>query len=126
MANLKSLSKMRTASRLCKLGAGIITVLGLVAVALYMSTLVQVFASYRQDQGSPYIYISYGGVFSTMFLIIAPTLFFAIILYAVGTLMDFMGAETKHEQKPQERDEEGEVEIDDDRIQIVPLPADMR
>lgn len=120
MATSKSLSKMRTASRLCRLGAWVIAATGLVAAGLYVSTLIQLLSGLRQDQASPYAYLSYGSVVSALFLITVPTLFFAIILYAMGTLMDFMGTNAKSEPKQQEREEE--EEDDDERIEIVPLP----
>ncbi len=123
MAASKSLSKMRIASRLCKLGAWVIAAMGLVAAGLYVSTLIQLLSGLRQDQASPYAYLSYGSVVSALFLITVPTLFFAIILYAMGTLMDFMSAEAKREPKLLES--EMEEERDDEGIEIVPLP-DMR
>ncbi len=121
MATTTAVSKMRVASRVCKLSAWIIAAVGIVAAGIYVSTLVPVIPLFRQSQAqSPYIYITLTSVISALFLIIVPTLFFTVVLYALGTFMDYMSGETKSSKM--ERSEVDEEEVDDEPIQIVPIP----
>ncbi len=121
MATSKSLSKMRSASRICKIGAVVIGVIGFVATALYISSTLSFLTQLQSNQTNqnPGAYLS---VILPLFLLVVPTLFFVLALYAMGTLLDFMGDKTKSERNEQEREEE---ELDYDRMEIVPLP-DMR
>ena len=121
MANAKMLSKLRLASRICKISAVIIGVFGFVATALYMSSIIPMLRQYQEGQNS-FEYLSF---MLPLFLFIVPTFFFVVVLYAIAMLMDFVGAEGKSVPVQQEREEE--VEVDDDEVmEIVPLPADTR
>ena len=121
MATPKSVSKMRTASRICKLGTWIIVAIGIVVVGIYISTILPAIPYLRQYQGfSSYTYISLTGVISALFLIIVPTLFFAIVLYALGTFMEYMIGEPKLREPKMERAEKEEE--DGERLEIVPIP----
>ena len=121
MATSKSVSKMRVASRVCKLSAWVIAAIGVASVVIYVSTILPVIPYFRQYQGvSPYAYTTYTSVISALFLIIVPTLFFTIILYAMGTLMEYITGETKPIKTEMERLEEQEE--DDERLEIVPIP----
>jgi uncharacterized membrane protein len=123
MANSKSLSKLRLASRICKISAVIIGVGGFIATALYITSIIPVLRQYQYQGGqNSFEYLSF---ILPLFLFIVPTFFFVVVLYAIAALMDFMRAETKPEQKQQKREEEDVLE-DDESLEIVPLPADMR
>ena len=112
---------MRVASRICKLGTGVITVIGIVAVGIYVSIILPVIPYLRQYIGlGAYTYTSLTAVISALFLLIVPTLFFAIVLYALGTLMEYMSGETKPSEPEKEKLEEQEE--DDEHLQIVPIP----
>lgn len=119
--SVKSTSKMRTASRICKLGAWVIVAIGIAAVGIYVSTILPAIPYLRLYPGlSSYTYISLTGVISALFLIIVPTLFFAIVLYALGTFMEYTTDETKLREPEMER--AAEQEEDDERMEIVPIP----
>ncbi len=121
MATPKSVSKMRTASRICKLGTWVITAIGIGAVGIYISTLLPLIPYLRQYPGlGGYTYTSLTGVISSLFLIIVPTLFFAVVLYALGTIMEFMTGEPKP-REPEMKSAE-EEEGDDEHLEIVPIP----
>lgn len=124
MGTSKPVSKMRVASKVCKLSAWIIAAIGIVAVGIYISTILPVIPYFRQDLGlSPYLYTTYTSVLSTLFLLVVPTLFFTIILYALGTLMEYITGETKPLEIKRERVEDvGQEEYDDERVEIVPIP----
>ena len=115
MATSKYVSKMRTMSRVCKLSALVIAAIGIVVVVIYVSTIIPYF---RQDQSiNPYVYSTYTSI-STLFLLAVPTLFFTVVLYALGTLMEYMTSETK----PGEMERVEDAEDDDERLEIVPIP----
>lgn len=118
MATSKSLSKMRVASRVCKLGAWVIAALGMIAVVLYAFAIVQLFSALRGYQGGAYQYGEANSMISVMFLIVVPTLFFSIILYAMGTLIEHISSETKVAETTLLSEEED----DDGRLEIVPIP----
>ena len=121
MATSKSVSKMRVASRVCKLSAWVIAAIGVVAIGIYVSTIIPVIPFFRQSQvQDPYAYTALTSLISALFLIMVPTLFFTIILYAMGTLMEYMTDETKPIKTEMERLEEQEE--DDERLEIVPIP----
>ena len=121
MATPKSISKMRVASRVCKLSAWVIGVIGIVAVGIYVSTIIPVIPFFRQSQvQDPYAYTALTSLISALFLIIVPTLFFTIILYAMGTLIEYLTSETKPDET--ERFLVEEEEGNDGRLEIVPLP----
>ncbi len=123
MANVKTLSKLRSTSRICKISAVIIGVIGFVATALYVSSIIPLLRQYQEGQNS-FEYLSF---ILPLFLFIIPTLFFVVTLYAIAVIMDFMGAETKTESKQQEREKERGNELnDEEELEIVPLPADTR
>ena len=122
MATSKSVSKkMHVASKVCKSSAWVIAAIGVVAVIVYVSTLLPVIPYFRQSQYiSIYSYTAMFSIISALFLIIVPTLFFSIILYALGTLLDYMIDETKPSEMESffaEMEEE-----DDGRLEIVPIP----
>ncbi len=119
MATSKSVSKMRTISRVCKLSALVIGAIGCVVVGIYVSTILPIIPYFRQYQGiNPYAYSTYTSVISTLFLLVVPTLFFTIVLHALGTLMEYMTGETK----PSETVRVEDAENDDERLEIVPIP----
>ncbi len=121
MATSTSVSKMRVASKVCKLSAWIIAALGIVAVVIYVSTILPIIPYLRQGLGlSPYSYTTYTSVITALFLIIVPTLFFTIVLYALGTLMEYIAGDTKPNEM--ERAEEEQELGDDERLEIVPIP----
>lgn len=124
MATPKPASKMHVASRVCKLSAWVIAALGIVVVIAYVSTILPVLSQYRQNQDqSPYAYTLLTSLISALFLVIVPTLFFTVVLYALGTLMEYMtGAPKPGETEGREQEEQEE---DDERLEIVPIP-DMR
>ncbi len=119
MATPKSVSKMRVASRVCKLSAWVIAAIGILAIGIYVSTIIPVIPFFRQSQvQDPYAYTALTSLISALFLIIVPTLFFTIVLYALGTLMEYVMGETK----PIEMERAVEQEEDNERLEIVPLP----
>ncbi len=119
MATHKSVSKMRVVSRVCKLSAWVIAAIGIVLAVIYISTILPVIPYFRQYLGvSPYTYTTYTSVVSTLFLLVVPTLFFTIVLYALGTLMEYLTDETKPTQVERLEDEE---EDDDGSLEIMPL-----
>lgn len=112
---------MRVVSRVCKLSAWIIAVIGIVSVVIYVSTIIPVIPFYRQSEGqNPYVYTALTSLISALFLITVPTLFFTIVLYALGTLMEYITGETKPLET--ERIKDREPEGDDERLEIVPIP----
>ncbi len=121
MANAKLLSKLRSASRICKISAVIIGVIGFIATALYVSSIIPTLRQFQQGQTS----FEYLSLLLPLFLFVVPTVFSVVVLYAIAVIMDFMGAEGKPEPKQQVREEENELD-DNEVLEIVPLPADMR
>ncbi|GAC1354100.1 MAG: hypothetical protein NVS4B11_28860 [Ktedonobacteraceae bacterium] len=112
MATSKSLAKMRVASKLCKLGAWVIGVVGLVATVFYAVITIPAF---RDQQGQNTV--DYLSIILPFFLIVVPTLFFLLILYAVGVLMEYISTETKIAETKVVSEED-----DDERLKIVPIP----
>jgi uncharacterized membrane protein len=104
----------------CKLSAWIIAAIGIVAVVVYVSTILPAIPYFRQDIGlSPYTYTTYSSVIMTLFVVVAPTIFFTVVLYVLGTLLEYMTGETKpiETEEPEPEDEE-----DNERLEIVPIP----
>ena len=127
MATPKSVSKMRTASRVCKLSAWGIAAIGLVSAVLYVSILVPVIPFFRQSQYlSIYSYTTMSVILTALFVITVPTIFFTIILYVLGTIIDYLVSQTKLEETKKffvEEDMDGiDMEEDDGRLEIVPIP----
>ncbi len=122
MATSKSASKkMHVASKVCKLSAWVIAAIGVVSVIVYVSTLLPVVPYFRQSQYfSIYSYTAVSSIISALFLITVPTLFFTIILYALGTLIEYMLGETKPAETQSFLAEEEQEE--DGRLEIVPIP----
>ncbi len=125
MTTPKSVSKMRTASRICKLSAWVIAAVGVVATILYVSTLLPIIPFIRQTQYlSAYSYVAMTSIFSTLFLVTIPTIFFTIVLYVLGTIIDYLVGKAEPIEVKRafvEEDMDG-MELDDDRVQIVPIP----
>ena len=126
MVTPKSVSKMRTASRVCKLSAWAIAAIGVVSVVVYVSTMLPVIPFFRQSQYlSIYSYTTMTAILSALFLMIVPTIFFTIILYVLGTIIDYLVGQTKPEETKKsflEEDRDG-IDIEDDGpIEIVPIP----
>jgi len=120
----KSLAKLRSVSRICKLGAWLVAAAGLIATGIYVSTIIPVIPFFRQyQQQSPYAYTALTSMISALFMIVVPTLFFTIILYAMGTLLEYMSAEAKITATQAVLEEENDNgDLEDGRIKIVPIP----
>ena len=127
MATPKSAAKLRTAGRVCNVGAWVIAALGIGTVGIYISTLIPLVPLFRQYQGlSPYTYSTYINVIATLFFMAISTIFFAILLYALGKIMEHMsGAEIKTVKTRsliEEENYDDNEDREDERIRIVPLP----
>lgn len=125
MATSKSASKLRTAGRVCNVGAWLIAAIGTGTIGIYVSTILPVIPLYRQYQSlSPYTFTAFTNIIATLFLIVISTLFFAILLYALGTFMVHMsGTETRTTETRVVAEEENDNEdVEDERIKVVPLP----
>ncbi|TMD59775.1 MAG: hypothetical protein E6I91_19730 [Chloroflexi bacterium] len=106
MITSTSLSRMSLAGKLCRHGAWIITAAGL-AVIIFLAVTV----FYPTNQASS------GLDFKELFnacaialLMAIPIFFFSLILYAMGTLLDYVSTE-KNTQ-----------EVNDERVEIISLP----
>ena len=106
MTTSASLSHMRFAARLCRLGAWIIAAAGL-AVIVFLA--VTVFYPTNQSSSG----LDFKQFFNTLaiaLLMAIPIFFFSLILYAMGALLDYMSAEKTTQ------------EVNDERVEIISLP----
>jgi|SRR6266516_2002021 len=102
-----SLSRMRLAGKWCRRGAWIIAVVGL-AVIVYFNFFV---LNNPGDQGSPGL--NFNQLLNSLalaLLMAIPIFFFFLILFAVGTVLDYLSTG----RNPQE--------ANDERVEIVSLP----
>lgn len=102
-------SRMRLTGKLCRRGAWIMAAVGLVVI-VYLNFFV-ISNGGGGGQGGPgpdfnQLLMS----FALALLMAIPVLFFALILFAVGTVLDYMSAE-KHIE-----------EASDERVEITSLP----
>jgi len=101
---------MRLAGKLCRLGAGIIAAVGL-AVIVFLAVTVFYPSNGPGDQASSGL--NFNQLFNTFaiaLLMAIPIFFFSLILYAAGTLLDYMSTE-KNTQA-----------ASDERVEITSLP----
>jgi hypothetical protein len=98
------LTRMRFAGKLCKRGAWVTAVLGLAFIVLFVISNI---SNNQGDPGSGPNFNQLVNILFPAFLIALPTLFFFLILYAAGTLLDYLSAE----KKPQVLDDDERVEI---------------
>lgn len=102
-----SLSRMRLTGKLCRRGAWIIAAVGL-AVIIYLDFFV---INDNGGQGGPGLNLNQLFISIAVALLMAiPVFFFSLILYAVGTLLDYVSTE-KNTQ-----------EANDERVEIISLP----
>ena len=81
------LTRMRFAGKLCNRGAWVIAVLGLTVIAFF------VISNLSNNQGNPGPdFNNWLNMLLPAFLIALPTLFFFLILYAMGTVLDYLSA----------------------------------
>ncbi len=100
------LSRMRFAGKLCKRGAWAIAVLGLAVIVFFVINNVS------NNQGNPGPGPNFNELLNILFpalLIAIPTLFFFLVLYAVGAVLDYLSTE----KTPQV--------VDDERVEITSL-----
>jgi len=98
------LTRMRFAGKLCKCGAWVTAVLGLAVIAFF------VISNLSNNQGNPGPdFNNWLNILLPAFLIALPTIFFFLILYAVGAVLDYLSAE----KKP--------LVVDDERVEITSL-----
>jgi hypothetical protein len=98
------LTRMRFAGKLCKRGAWAIAVLGLtVIVFLVISNI----SNNPEDPGTGLNFNQLVNILLPTFLIAILTLFFSLILYATGAVLDYLS----DEKTPQVVDDDERVEI---------------
>lgn len=106
MTTSTSLTHVRLAARLCRLGAWIIVAAGL-AVIVFLA--VTVFYDTNQSSSG----LDFKQLFNALaiaLLMAIPVFFFSLILYAVGALLDFVSTEKNIQ------------EVNDERVEIISLP----
>ena len=101
-----SLSRMRAVSKLCRRGAWFMAAVGF-AVIVYLNFFV---INGGGDQGAPGLNLNQLLMSTALALLMAiPVFFFALILFAVGTVLDYMSAEKHIEEASDESDEGVEI-----------------
>jgi len=100
------ITRLRFASKLCKRGAWIIAALGVAVIVFFAIN------NFSNNQGNPGPGLDFNAwlnILEPAILIAIPTLFFFLILYAAGAVLDYLSAE----KKPQV--------VDDERVEITSL-----
>ncbi len=98
------LTRMRFAGKLCKRGAWAIAVLGLTVIVFF------VISNISNNPGDPGTGLNFNQLVNILlptFLIAILTLFFSLILYATGAVLDYLS----DEKTPQVVDDDERVEI---------------
>src|SRR5438128_10074828 len=98
MTILTSLSHVRLAGKLCKLGAWIMAAMWLAVIVLF-----HIISNVSNDQANPGP--NFNELFTTftiMLLMAIPVFFFSLSLYAVGTLLDYISTEKNREEEVDE------------------------
>ena len=103
----KLLSKMRLASKLCKISTWVVGVLGLIEM---ISFIVNFYDEYSQH-GAPTIFDVYPQLISTFLANAIPIFFFVIILYTGQTILGYLLNSAK---TPTLKNEEG--------LEIISIP----
>ena len=102
------LTRMRFAGKLCKRGAWVTAALGLAFIVFF------VISNIPNNQGNPGPdFNNWLNMLLPAFLIALPTIFFFLILYAVGAVLDYLSAE------------KATPVVDDERVEITSL-SEMR
>jgi hypothetical protein len=98
------LTRMHFASKLCKLGAWGTAVLGLACIAIFVIGSI---SNNPDNPGSGLNFNQLANMLLPVFLIALPTLFFSLILYAAGAVLNYLSAE----KTPPVVDDDERVEI---------------